>query len=134
MTDKQKILELEDQLVKEQARIQALNAEVASLQESGIAMRVNGVSPEIAEDVNRRVAAGLPIHHAVAAARSQAENDKRILEEEKRDALKIQHGRELMEARLKLADLEAQHELERTNARIAELEEAKAARTQKAAA
>lgn len=49
---------------------------------------VPGVPAELIEDVRRRVAAGLPLHHAIVAAQSQAENDARIAREEAAAAAK----------------------------------------------
>jgi hypothetical protein len=59
---------------------------------------IPGVSPEIEADVRRRVAAGLELKHAIAAAKSQAENDARIAAEEKAEAEKAAKAAKKKEA------------------------------------
>jgi hypothetical protein len=94
-------------------------------------LEMSGMSAGEIADAKKRVNQGLPMHHAIQAARSQAINDKLVLEQEKRDALKLAQSVEVVKAKQRLAALEAEHELEHTNARIAELE---AKKTEKKAA
>jgi hypothetical protein len=63
---------------------EALRNRVAEL-EAQLAEKnaIPGVEKALVEDVQRRVALGLPLQHAIIAARSQAENDARIAAEEK---------------------------------------------------
>jgi hypothetical protein len=44
---------------------------------------IPGVPEALTADVKRRVSEGLPLHHAIVAAKSQAENDARLAAEEK---------------------------------------------------
>ncbi|HUS37359.1 MAG TPA: hypothetical protein VM680_18575 [Verrucomicrobiae bacterium] len=72
-----------------------------------------GVPEALEADVKRRVTGGLPLHHAIQAARSQAENDARVAREEaeakkaKSTADKAENEK-LAAANKRIAELEAQ--------------------------